>query len=85
MDFSVERVVSIKSISILRAVIVSPQNWIWLPSLIVKISMVCSKSTSLCISFLSLQEFTSLPVRRIEQSVWSFKGLMSGRTPFSLN
>jgi hypothetical protein len=85
VDFSVEWVISVESISIFRAVIISLQNGVWFPTLIVKISVVCGKSTSFCFGFLGLQPFTSLPVRRIKKGVWSFEGLMRGRTPFSLN
>lgn len=59
MDFSVEGVISVESIPILRTVIVSLKDRVWLPSLIVKVSVICGESTSFR---LSLQPFVSLPV-----------------------
>lgn len=85
MYISVEGMVSIQAIPVLRSVVITLQDRIRMPTLAIQVCVIGRVATSFGISLLGLQPFVGLTVGRIEQCPWSLEGLMSGGSPFSLN
>lgn len=84
ISVTVERMISIQPIPILRTVVISLQNRIRIPSLTIKISMISRKSASLSIALLCLKPLVSLTISWVHQVVRSLKWFVSCWSPISL-
>lgn len=84
MRITVEGVVGVQAIPVLRTVVIPLQNGIRVPSLSIEVCVVSRISASLSIALLSLKPLVSLPVGGVQKSCGSLKRFMSRGSPFSL-
>ena len=77
MRITMEGMVGVQAISILRALVISLQNWIRMPTLSIQICVISRVSAALRVILLSLKPFVCLPIGGVQEGRWSREGFMS--------